>query len=153
MHESSMKLMEDFRDRYLADMRGCTILDIGARMSKKQSYSYRDLFAGYAYTAMDVEPGPNVDIVGYDDLGLYDVLISGQVLEHVNRPWEWMVKWKQYFRSYICVIAPNTWKEHSYPRDTYRYYPDGMRDLFDYAKIKPIEVRRVGRDTIGIGTK
>ena len=29
MHDSSMRLMADFRDRYLPDMRGCTVLDVG----------------------------------------------------------------------------------------------------------------------------
>ena len=152
MHASSMRLMADFRDRYLSDMRGCTVLDVGARLSKKQSYSYRDLLAtDYWYTAMDIEPGLNVDVVGYDSLGVYDVLISGQVMEHVRWPWEWLKSLRQYYASYICIIAPNTWKRHAYPLDTYRFWPDGMRALFDWAGIESIEVRAVGRDTIGIG--
>ena len=153
MHESSIRLMADFRDRYLGDMRGCSVLDVGARNVKQQGASYRDLFAGYAYTGMDVVAGENVDVVGYEGLGEYDVLISGQVMEHVRRPWEWLAQLKPHFRRYICIIAPNTWHEHRYPLDTYRYYPDWMRDLFDYAQITAVEVRRVGRDTIGIGTK
>jgi len=152
MHASSMTLMADFRDRYLSGMQGCSILDVGARMSKKQSCSYRDLLGDYAYTAMDIEPGPNVDIVGYERLGVYDVVISGQVMEHVLRPWDWLKNLVQYYRAYICIIAPNKWKEHRYPIDTYRYFPDGMRDLFDYAGIVPVEVRRFGVNTIGIGT-
>ena len=153
MHKSSMLLMSDFRDRYLAEMRGCSVLDVGARMSKKQSYSYRDLFGDYAYTAMDIVAGQNVDIVGYDGLGVYDVVISGQVMEHVARPWEWMAQLRAHFRRYICIVAPNTWKEHAYPLDCYRFFPDGMRALFEYAGIAVVETRRVGVDTIGIGEK
>jgi hypothetical protein len=153
VHPSSMALMADFRDRYLAEMRGCTVLDVGCRVVKKQSCSYRELFGDYHYTGMDIVPGRNVDIVGYKGLGVYDVLISGQVMEHVRRPWEWLASLRSHFRRYVCIIAPNTWKEHRYPIDTYRYFPDGMRDLFDYAGIEPVEIRRVGPDTIGIGTQ
>ena len=151
MHKSSMCLMTDFRDRYLGDLKGCTILDVGAREVRGQRLSYRRLFGDYRYTGMDIVAGKNVDIVGYDGLGVYDVVISGQVMEHVCRPWEWLKVLTGLYREYICIIAPNTWKRHGYPLDTYRYFPDGMRDLFDYAGITPIEVRAVGRDTIGIG--
>lgn len=151
MHESSMRLMAGFRDRYLGDLKGCTILDVGAMIELGQSKCYRQLFEDYIYTGMDISPGRNVDVVGYDGLGMYDVVISGQVMEHVCRPWEWLKVLAGLFRHYICIIAPNTWGEHKYLLDTYRYFPDGMRDLFDYAGITPVEIRAVGRDTIGIG--
>lgn len=152
MHNSSMRLMADFRDRYLGDLKGCTVLDVGAMIPLGgRRLSYRELFGDYRYTGMDVAPGENVDIVGYEGLGKYDVVISGQVMEHVCRPWEWLKSLVNHYRYYICIIAPNTWKEHKYPIDTYRYFPDGMRDLFDYAGIIPVEIRAVGWDTIGIG--
>ena len=143
--------MADFRDRYLGDLKGCTVLDVGAMIVKGQQMSYRELFGDYSYTGMDVAAGKNVDIVGYDGLEMYDVVISGQAMEHVRRPWEWLKRLASLYREYICIIAPNTWGEHRYPIDTYRYFPDGMRDLFDYAGIMPVEVRAVGKDTIGIG--
>jgi len=149
-----MKLMEYFRDRYLADMKGCSILDVGSMKVIKQTQCYRDLFEDYKYEGMDLAPGPNVDIVGYDFIKkVYDVVISGQTMEHVKHPWDWLKNLTQYFKKYICIIAPNTIKEHRYPIDTYRYYPDGMRDLFDYAEITAIEIFKAGNDTIGIGRK
>ena len=151
MHKSSMILMAEFRDRYLADMRGCSVLDVGARMTKKHTCSYRDLFADYAYTAMDIEPGLNVDVVGYENLGVYDVIVSGQVMEHILWPWEWLKSLRQYYSAYICIVAPNTWKYHAYPIDAFRYWPEGMRALFDWAGIIPVEIRAVGVDTIGVG--
>jgi len=153
MHGSSMKLMADFRDRYLSEMKGCSVLDIGSRRVKDQQQCYRDLLGDYRYTGMDIVAGDNVDVVGYENLGAYDVLISGQVMEHVCKPWDWLASLTLYFHQYICIIAPNTHAEHRHPIDTYRYFPDGMRDLFDYAGIIPVEIRRVDKDTIGIGTK
>ena len=151
MHQSSMRLMADFRDRYLGGLQGCTVLDVGAMIVRGQRLSYRELYGDSCYTGMDVAPGRNVDIVGYEGLGKYDVVISGQVMEHVRRPWEWLKMLAGLYREYLCIIAPNTWHEHKYPLDTYRYFPDGMRDLFDYAGITVVEVRAVRRDTIGIG--
>ena len=151
MHTSSMKLMTEFRDKYLAGMTGCTILDVGALQLPKHD-SYRSLFGNYRYTGMDIVPGRNVDIVGYEGLVRgYDVVISGQVMEHVARPWEWLATLARRYNSYICIIAPNTFKEHRYPLDCYRFWPDGMRALFEYAGIVPLEIRRDGIDTIGIG--
>jgi hypothetical protein len=149
-----MRLMAEFRDKYLSDMTGCTVLDVGAAMVGGQEASYRQLFRRYEYTGMDIVPGRGVDIVGYAGLAdAYDVVISGQVMEHVKRPWMWLSDLSRLFRRYICIIAPNRWPEHRYPVDTYRYYPDGMRDLFEYAGIVPLEIRRVGVDTIGVGGK
>jgi hypothetical protein len=145
--------MAYFRDQYLRNMKGCTVLDVGAAQATSQM-SYRSLFRDdYAYVGMDVVQGRNVDVVGYENLGVYDVVISGQTMEHVERPWEWLSNLAGHFRHYICVIAPNTWPLHPYPIDCYRFWPDGMRALFEYARIDPVKVWSVGCDTIGIGMK
>jgi hypothetical protein len=153
MHKSSMRLMADFRDRCLGGMAGCTVLDVGALRLPNHD-CYRTLFRDYQYIGMDVTPGDNVDVVGYENLAdTYDVVISGQVMEHIPRPWEWLARLAGLFRVYICIIAPNAWPEHRYPLDCYRFLPDGMRALFDYAGIMPVEIRKQGRDTIGIGSR
>lgn len=138
-----------FRDKFLVE--GDSVIDIGSMIVS--GGCYKGLFyPKYPYIGMDIEPGPNVDIVGYENIkGVYDAVISGQVMEHVKRPWEWLRNLTQYTNSLICIIAPNTWREHKCPLDTYRYYPDGMRDLFEYANINEIEIFAEGQDTIGIG--
>ena len=144
--------MQDFRDRYLVEMKGCAVLDIGSRTTKRQSATYRQLFEEYRYTGMDIRPGANVDIVGYENLAPpYDVVISGQVMEHVARPWLWVKQLAGLFGTYICIIAPNKWKQHRHPIDTFRYFPDGMRVLLEDAGIVPLEIRMFGVNTIGIG--
>jgi len=62
-------------------------------------------------------------------------------------------KWKEYFKKYICIIAPHTCREHKHPFDTYRYFPDGMQDLFEYAGIYPLKIFKGITDTMAIGTK
>jgi len=157
MHNNSMRLMEYFRDKYLVDMKGCSVLDVGAmlQVGAGAQRTYRELFEeDYLYAGMDLESGPNVDIVGYTSLlpHSFDVIISGQTMEHVCRPWQWLQNLSYYFKEYICIIAPNTWEEHRFPIDTYRYFPDGMRDLFDYAGIKEVEIFKSNKDTVGIGS-
>jgi hypothetical protein len=154
MHTNSIRTMRKFKDDYLADMKGATILDIGSRLTDQgNDRTYRELFErDYQYAGMDIEAGDNVDIVGYENINeVYDVIISGQVMEHIKRPWEWLKMLRQYFKTYICIIAPNTHKEHRHPVDTYRYFPDGMRDLFEYAGIKEVEIVMSDKDTVGIG--
>ena len=152
VHRNSIKLMRWFRDKYLQGMKGCTVLDIGS-IGKSATYGGRVFFPDYKYIGMDIVPGRNVTIVGYDNLPVCDVVISGQVMEHVKRPWEWLKNLVQYYTKFICIIAPNTCPEHRFPFDTYRYFPDGMRDLFEYAGIREIEINIDGNDTIGVGGK
>ena len=154
MHRSSIKHMAYFRDKYVSLLSDPTILDVGSRRMSSRSYklTYRDVFFGYKYTGMDIVPGRNVDIVGYENIkAVYDVLISGQVMEHVKQPWHWLTSLTPYFKKYICVIAPHTCAEHRLPIDTYRYFPDGMRDLFDYAGTEEVEIIKDKYETVGIG--
>ena len=147
MHQNSLKSMTYFRDRYIA--LGDYILDVG---SLNVNGTYRSLFKKQVYIGMDIIAGSNVDIVGYENIKkTYDAVVSGQVMEHVKRPWDWLKNLTQYTHGLICIIAPNTWGEHRYPLDTYRYFPDGMRDLFEYAGIHELEIFKSFNDTIGIG--
>lgn len=154
MHWNSMVQMTFIRDKYLSD-KSLTILDIGScNVHRNRKSTYRVVFDGYDYTGMDIVAGKNVDIVGYENITrIYDVVISGQVMEHVKRPWEWLRSILQYTKKYIVIIVPNTLQEHRFPIDTYRYFPDGMRDLFEYAEIKEIEIYKSEGDTVGIGEK
>jgi len=156
MDKATMDLMMKFKDKYLSDMKGASILDVGSRRVRRQTLDYSQIFsADYDYTGMDIVAGPNVDIVGYDSITMqYDVVISGNVMEHVERPWEWIVSLATYFKKYICIIAPWQWREHRHPIDTFRYMPDGMRSLFNYAGIKVIEIIKDSRyHCVGIGER
>ena len=152
----TMELMRDFKDKYLSDMKSASILDVGSRRVRRQTLDHSQIFsADYDYTGMDIVDGPNVDIVGHENITKkYDVVISGNVMEHVERPWEWMVTLTTYFTKYICIIAPWQWREHRHPIDTFRYMPDGMRSLFNYAGIKVLEIIKDSRyHCVGIGEK
>jgi hypothetical protein len=154
--------MSYFAETYLDKNKSLSIIDIG---SYDINGAYKPIFnkPNWEYTGMDIVPGSNVDIVGFENIKKqYDVLISGQCMEHVRRPWEWLKNNMNYVvpGGFICIIVPYSQDEHKCPLDTYRYLPDGMRDLFEYAGIEVIEIFKsdnnsplVIKDTIGIGKK
>lgn len=151
MHENSYRLMVYFRDKYLPNPNKA-VLDVGSRRCGSQPQTYRDVFSGYDYTGMDIRPGPNVDIVGFESIPrTYDAVISGQVMEHVRKPWQWIKQMASYSTQYICIIAPHTAREHRYPVDCFRFFPEGMRSLFEEASITALEIFKSEDDTIGIG--
>ena len=139
MHDSSMRLMIEFVQSLPADAQ--STLDVG---SMNLNGSYREPFdtTGRPYVGIDVSSGPNVDVVVSDpyrwtELGeqRFDVVISGQCLEHIEYPWLTMAEMFRFMRpnGWLCVIVPSNGPEHRYPLDCYRYFPDGLSALAKYA--------------------
>jgi SAM-dependent methyltransferase len=148
MHDSSILRMQWFVENYASKI--CQdkvkILDVG---SYDVNGSYKPLFSDpkYVYTGMDMESGPNVDLVltnPYDwseiETDSYDIVISGQAFEHIEFFWKTMEEMTRVLRQegLLCIIAPNGFKEHRYPVDCYRFFTDGMVALARYVSIEPI---------------
>ena len=120
-----------------------TILDLGSRIVDDQQHlgSYKQFCVNskWVYTGADVESGWNVDIVLRDGYLFpfanesFDVIISGQTIEHIEYPWVWFKEMARVLRGTCCIIAPARIKEHKFPIDTFRYYPDGMVALAKWA--------------------
>lgn len=129
------------------------VLDVG---SQGINGTYKDLFSfeGVEYVGMDAEAGPNVDLVPrdpYDWTELeddsFDVIVSGQTLEHVEFPWLTMVQIARKLKpgGLACLIAPSRGREHRYPVDCYRYLPDGMRALAKWCGLAVMETGLVDK--------
>lgn len=129
-----MKRMRWFANNYLDSTKELEILDVG---SYDVNGSYREIFAeaGFKYVGLDMEAGPNVDIVPKstyiwseinDDH--FDTVISGQALEHIEFFWITMAEIIRVTKQggIICIIAPNGFGEHRYPVDCWRFFTDGM---------------------------
>ena len=67
----------------------------------------------------------------------YDLIISGQVIEHVKKIWLWLAELKRMVRSegVIVIINPVSWPYHAYPVDCWRIFPDGMIALCDHCNL------------------
>jgi len=149
MHETSFRNMQYFVSRYLDHGTGerLRILDIGSR---DVNGTYRPLFdrPGWIYTGLDTERGENVDIAVNDPYRWkelrresFDLVISGQTLEHVEYFWITMLEIARVLKTggLLCLIVPSAGPEHKYPVDCWRFYPDGIRALARHACLEVID--------------
>lgn len=122
------------------------VLDVG---SYSVNGAYKSLFDKdkYEYTGLDMEEGPNVDIAletPYDwkeiETDTYDIVISGQALEHVEFFWVTMSEMTRVLKKggLLCLIVPNGFVEHRYPVDCYRFFTDGMIALARYVSLETL---------------
>jgi SAM-dependent methyltransferase len=147
MHKSSYQNMKQFVEKYLNKNKTLKILDIG---SQDVYGSYKDLFKNpnWKYYGLDMIKAKNVDIVikniySWKEIRskTYDVVISGQALEHIEYPWLTMKEIKRILKSdgLCCIIAPSSGPEHKYPIDCYRFFPDGLKALAKYVNLDVID--------------
>jgi SAM-dependent methyltransferase len=162
MHATSLELMRSL----LATLyfpRGSTVLDCGSCIANTGiQTSYRDMCEtkGMVYTGFDAENGPNVDIVG-DIYALspltyakaFDLVISGQLLEHLEFPLLAVQQMKAAVKvgGYIILIAPWEYGEHRYPIDCWRVFPDAMRFLLE--GFDNIQAGRSNKDCWGMARR
>ena len=143
MHQSSRDAMARALNRFVYGRQlpsnpggGINILDVG---SYDVNGTYRDYFTHprFDYTGVDLEDGPNVDVVLSRpdsipfDTGSVGLVISGQMLEHAPRFWEVFGEMARVLSpgGIMIVIAPSAGPEHRYPVDCYRYLPDSFQAL------------------------
>lgn len=134
-------IVRSWIERHAAAL-GTDVLEIGSRMHEADAWwiNNRDLAFG-KWTGMDMQEGLNVDVVAdlYDMPSEWNNQYSGvlccEVLEHVDYPWLAL--------SYLCrilqpggliiITAPWCFPKHNCPNDYYRYSPDGLKALLEYA--------------------
>ncbi|MEP5765011.1 MAG: methyltransferase domain-containing protein [Halieaceae bacterium] len=150
MHASSFEKMQEFRNKHLAgrESEALEIFDIGARDILG---SYRPLFQeeSWNYRGVDLEEGPNVDIVLTEPYRWKeiksescDVLISGQTFEHIEYFWVTILEIWRVLKpgGIVCIIAPSAGNQHRFPVDCWRFYPDGFTALCHYVGLQPRQI-------------
>jgi len=157
MHANSYRRMKHFVDHYVAPRASASdmpphVLDFG---SSEPNGNYRPLFAGMnvRYTGTDFAPGPNVDLVLKDvhewgEIGdsAVDVIVSGQFLEHCQFPWNVMSEVARTLKTggLACFVVPSRGPIHKAGEETvadaFRFLPDGMLALAEWARLTVIEL-------------
>jgi SAM-dependent methyltransferase len=67
--------------------------------------------------------------------GTFDIVVSGQVIEHVRKPWIWLKELARVCKpgGLVLTVNPVSWPYHEAPIDCWRIYPEGMRALCEEA--------------------
>lgn len=122
------------------EVKGKFILDVGARDLNGSARDHVTTLKPKEYVGTDIEKGPGVDLVcNAVDLiatfgeGVFDVVITTEMLEHVE-------DWKTVIHNLKTVLKPNGlllittrskgFPYHEYPGDHWRYQLDDMYEIF-----------------------
>lgn len=143
-YEEMARVLRTYLDMYTTAK--LKVVDVG---SFDVNGTYKTLMPNdWEYIGVDIIEGKNVDIVMKDPYTLpfednsINIIISGQCLEHVQKPWE-LVKemWRVLDPGGHCFItAPSKMHLHSYPHDYWRFHPEGMRFMLEDAGFDVKEV-------------
>lgn len=138
MHESAYEHMSICVERYMKKDQKYRVLDLGAAISPGQSLTHRRLFAPYSvqYVGIDIVENENVDHVMPRPYTFpipsrsVDILISGQVFEHIPFVWATAMEIARVLRpgGYAFICAPSRGHQHNV-YDCWRFYPDAYRAL------------------------
>jgi len=145
------------------------IMDLGSWSDGPSTYTYKSMFTqqpSWEYVGVDIQDGYNVDVVLEDPYvwneledDSFDVVISGQCLEHVEFPWLTIKEIARVMKNeaLCCIIVPSVGPVHAVKEcgiegfdmlDCYRYKPHGMMALAKWAELIPLYIS-IYTDEIG----
>jgi SAM-dependent methyltransferase len=111
--------------------------------------THRSLLDGYdvAYTGVDVREGNNIDKVMPEPYSIplkgksIDVVLSGQVFEHVPFFWASLLEIARVMRprALLLMTVPSRGHVHT-DQDCWRFYPDGVRAMAAWSRLELVEV-------------
>lgn len=146
MHPSSLDNMRKVRNKYLSHINSeSLILDVGGR-GLKHDRSYKSLFNYKEYYIADIIGGKGVThlmpgpyTLPFDD-NTFDLIVSGQTLEHVSNPFKSVAEMKRVLKTnaFIVLIAPSTGHHHD-KQDCWRFMNDAWKAIADDVGLKLID--------------
>ena len=129
------------------------LLDVGCG-----SQPYRSLFAGCAYTGLDID-GPRTRQLAVADAfydghrfpfadASFDAVLCNQVLEHVFNPAEFLTEIRRVMvpGARLLLTVPFVWDEHEQPCDYARYSSFGLRSLLEQHGFRVLRQRKLMAD-------
>jgi hypothetical protein len=161
MHPTSYNGIKSLVDTYIDKEKHCDIIEVG---SYDVNGTYKTIFQGnpnWTYFGIDIIAGRNVDKVvlpyNYDIPDeSYDLVLSGQCLEHVEMPWIWITEVFRICKTggLLMLTAPWSWVQHSHPVDCWRILPDGMQVLLEkVVKTTILHLSSNNTDTFAVARK
>ena len=139
MHHSAYVNAEKFYHKYCEkNIEDKKILDVG---SYDVNGTMKPIFDKGQYVGLDMEAGPNVDIVGVSHnipfkKDEFDIIISSSCFEHDDMFW---ISFQEMCRvlkpgGYMYIQAPSNGPYHGWPGDNWRFYIDSWKALEKWGK-------------------
>ena len=139
MHHSAYINAEKFYHKYCENnIENKKVLDVG---SYDVNGTMKPIFEKGQYVGLDMEEGPNVDIVGVShdipfEKDEFDIVISSSCFEHDDMFW---VSFQEMCRvlkpgGYMYIQAPSNGPYHGCPGDNWRFYIDSWKALEKWGK-------------------
>jgi len=141
VHANSKLLFEKYAMGYLSP--SARVLEIGPDGFPS---AYRKLVdrGGMSWETLDVFKDDRLTHVAASEYSFpvederYDVVISGQVIEHVRKIWVWMREVSRVCKvgGVVITINPVRWPYHEAPVDRWRAYPEGVKALYEDSSLE-----------------
>lgn len=141
MHTNSKLLFQKYAKQYFRP--GMRVLEIGPGAIPSV---YQDLIndGSIVWHSLDIKHYPSLTYCApseYEfpiDSEAYDIVLSGQVLEHVRQIWVWIQEVSRVCKvgGSVITINPVSWPYHEAPVDCWRVFPEGMKALYEYASLQ-----------------
>jgi SAM-dependent methyltransferase len=143
MHTNSLMLFRKYALGYFRP--SMHVLEIGP---DKCPSSYQSLVADRSLTwdTIDIHPHAQPTYIQPSEYNFpipddsYDVVVSGQVIEHVRKIWVWIKEVARVCKpgGVVITVNPVSWPYHEAPVDCWRAFPEGMRALYEDALLEVI---------------
>jgi SAM-dependent methyltransferase len=142
MHFNSLLLFEKYAREHFKEAK--KVLEIGAagypseyakRLDDLRSIEWYSLDIGTEFNDLsNRNPLHILSASEYDypiDSNSFDIVLAGNVIEHVKDIWRWMDELTRITKKggKVIIICPVSWVFHEAPVDCWRIYPDGMKAL------------------------
>ena len=136
MHANSKLLFEKYAKPLFTP--NCKVLEIGPD-SIPSTFASLTANPSLVWHTLDIYDNPQLTYPNSAEYSFdiqdeqYDIVVSGQVIEHVKRPWKWLPELARVTRrgGLVITINPVSWIYHEAPVDCWRIYPEGMKALYE----------------------
>jgi SAM-dependent methyltransferase len=143
MHQSSYNKMTELLKQFVAP--GKKVIDVGAT---KTMWNYGEAVKenGNVYKTLDWGTNADYEVNSYDWSHIpkqeFDVVISGQALEHDKYFWKTLENIRSILKSgdLVIIILPSCGAIHRYPVDCWRFYPDCAESFSEILDAKILHV-------------
>lgn len=150
MHYSAYVNAENFYKKYCENnIENKKILDVG---SYDANGCLRPIFEKGNYIGIDMENGPNVNVVanGHDipfKDNYFDIVVSSSSFEHDDMFWVTFLEMCRVLKNggYIYIQAPSNGPYHGWPGDNWRFYIDSWVALERWGNSQKYEIELVER--------